>query len=212
MKNWKKIMAMLCVAATLTGGASSVLAAESKDETATEETADEAAEVTEYTYDMLEKEAYEGTWLSFEPGFDLYVPSDWEVLEVSEEDQTEKGLMFQAKAPDDSGDNMVVTATDVGTDYDTDKLVEEFSAEENYTDVEKVTINGIEAVVFNTDVTYSLAFLDDNGIMYNVQLGEISDDNAAIAQNLFISLRVTEADENADADAETEETTEEAAE
>ena len=32
MKNWKKIMAMLCVAATLTGGASSVLAAESKDE------------------------------------------------------------------------------------------------------------------------------------------------------------------------------------
>nr|WP_296156072.1 hypothetical protein [uncultured Blautia sp.] len=42
MKNWKKIMAMLCVAATLTGGASSVLAAESKDETATEETADEA--------------------------------------------------------------------------------------------------------------------------------------------------------------------------
>lgn len=42
MKNWKKIMAMLCVAATLTGGASSVLAAESKDETATEEAADEA--------------------------------------------------------------------------------------------------------------------------------------------------------------------------
>ena len=147
--------------------------------------------------EKLEKEAYEGTWLSFEPGFDLYVPSDWEVLEVSEEDQKEHGLMFQAKAPDDSGDNMVVTATDIGKDYDTDKMKAELETEETYTDIEKVIINGIEAVVFNTDVTYGLAFLDDDGIMYNVQMGEISDENAEIAQNLFISLRVTETTDDA---------------
>lgn len=186
MKNWKKIMAMVCAAAMIGGVSAPVWAA---DDT---ETATEAAEVTEYTYDMLEKEAYEGTWLSFEPGFDLYVPSDWEVLEVSEEDQKEHGLMFQAKAPDDSGDNMVVTATDIGKDYDTDKMKTELETEETYTDIEKVIINGIEAVVFNTDVTYGLAFLDDDGIMYNVQMGELSDENAEIAQNLFISLRVTE--------------------
>lgn len=186
MKNWKKIMAMVCAAAMIGGVSAPVWAA---DDT---ETATEAAEVTEYTYDMLEKEAYEGTWLSFEPGFDLYVPSDWEVLEVSEEDQKEHGLMFQAKAPDDSGDNMVVTATDIGKDYDTDKMKAELETEETYTDIEKVIINGIEAVVFNTDVTYGLAFLDDDGIMYNVQMGELSDENAEIAQNLFISLRVTE--------------------
>lgn len=186
MKNWKKIMAMVCAAAMI-GGVSAPVWATDDTETATE-----AAEVTEYTYDMLEKEAYEGTWLSFEPGFDLYVPSDWEVLEVSEEDRKEHGLMFQAKAPDDSGDNMVVTATDIGKDYDTDKMKTELETEETYTDIEKVIINGIEAVVFNTDVTYGLAFLDDDGIMYNVQMGELSDENAEIAQNLFISLRVTE--------------------
>lgn len=186
MKNWKKIMAMVCAAAMIGGVSAPVWAA---DDT---ETATEAAEVTEYTYDMLEKEAYEGTWLSFEPGFDLYVPSEWEVLEVSEEDQKEHGLMFQAKAPDDSGDNMVVTDTDIGKDYDTDKMKAELETEETYTDIEKVIINGIEAVVFNTDVTYGLAFLDDDGIMYNVQMGELSDENAEIAQNLFISLRVTE--------------------
>lgn len=186
MKNWKKIMAMVCAAAMI-GGVSAPVWATDDTETATE-----AAEVTEYTYDMLEKEAYEGTWLSFEPGFDLYVPSDWEVLEVSEEDQKEHGLMFQAKAPDDCGDNMVVTATDIGKDYDTDKMKTELETEETYTDIEKVIINGIEAVVFNTDVTYGLAFLDDDGIMYNVQMGELSDENAEIAQNLFISLRVTE--------------------
>ena len=194
MKNWKKIMAMVCTAAMISGASAPVWAA---DDT---ETAAEAAEVTEYTYDMLEKEAYEGTWLSFEPGFDLYVPSDWEVLEVSEEDQKEHGLMFQAKAPDDSGDNMVVTATDIGKDYDTDKMKAELETEETYTDIEKVIINGIEAVVFNTDVTYGLAFLDDDGIMYNVQMGEISDENAEIAQNLFISLRVTETTDDAAAE------------
>lgn len=54
--------------------------------------------------------------------------------------------------------------------------------------------------MFNTDVTYGLAFLDDNGIMYNVQMGEISDENAEIAQNLFISLRVTETTDDAAAE------------
>lgn len=108
--------------------------------------------------------------------------------------------MFQAKAPDDSGDNMVVTATDIGKDYDTDKMKAELETEETYTDIEKVIINGIEAVVFNTDVTYGLAFLDDNGIMYNVQMSEISDENAEIAQNLFISLRVTETTDDAAAE------------
>ena len=54
--------------------------------------------------------------------------------------------------------------------------------------------------MFNTDVTYGLAFLDDNGIMYNVQMGEISDENAEISQNLFISLRVTETTDDAAAE------------
>ena len=52
MKNWKKIMAMVCAAAMI-GGVSAPVWATDDTETATE-----AAEVTEYTYDMLEKEAY----------------------------------------------------------------------------------------------------------------------------------------------------------
>lgn len=46
---------MVCTAAMISGASAPVWAA---DDT---ETAAEAAEVTEYTYDMLEKEAYEGT-------------------------------------------------------------------------------------------------------------------------------------------------------
>ena len=204
MKNWKKAMAMMCVAAMLTGAAAPVWAADAT----TEESAD-ASEYTELTMDMLDEAAYEGTWLSFEAGFDLYVPSDWDVLEVSDEDKAD-GLDFQANAPDDSGVNMVVTTTDVGKEYDVDKLVDEFT-EAKYTEIEKVQINGIYAVSFETDSTYSLAFLDDQGYMYNVQIGPKADDVEPIAQTLFISLSKTEENDE-EAEPAEEAVTEEAAE
>lgn len=192
MKNWKKVMAMLCAATMLTGAAAPVWAAETAEDT---ETATEAAEITELTLDMLEEAAYEGTWLSFEPGFDLYVPSTWNVLEVTDEDK-ENGIMFIAQDPEDeAGTNMVVTGTDVGTEYDLDSLAQELTDAE-YIDVEKVRINEIYAVSFETEDTYGIAFLDDaEGIMYNVQIGPKSEELQPTAQTLFISL--TKSEENA---------------
>lgn len=209
MKNWKKIMAMLCTAAMVTGFSAPVWAeADAAEDT---ETAAEATEITELTIDMLEKAAYEGTWLSFEPGFDLYVPSEWDVLEVTDEDQKD-GVMFQALDPEsEEGVNMVVTATDVGTEYDLDSMAQELIDAE-YIDVEKVSINGIYGVSFETDSTYGIAFLDDGGIMYNVQIGPKSEDIQPIAETLFISLTKTEENTaNTDADAAEEATEEEAA-
>lgn len=183
MKNWKKVMAMLCTAAMVTGSSAPVWAeADAAEDT---ETADD--EITELTMDMLDEAAYEGTWLSFEPGFDLYVPSNWDVLEISDEDAAD-GVMFQAQDPDsEEGVNMVVTATDVGTEYE---------------DVEKVCINGLYAVSFETESTYGIAFLEDaEGMMYNVQIGPKSDDIQPIAETLFVSLIKTEDNvENAEAE------------
>ena len=183
MKNWKKVMAMLCAAAMVTGFSAPVWAeADAAEDT---EAADD--EITELTMDMLDEAAYEGTWLSFEPGFDLYVPSNWDVLEISDEDAAD-GVMFQAQDPDsEEGVNMVVTATDVGTEYE---------------DVEKVCINGLYAVSFETESTYGIAFLEDaEGMMYNVQIGPKSDDIQPIAETLFVSLIKTEDNvENAEAE------------
>ena len=104
MKNWKKVMAMLCAAAMVTGSSAPVWAeADAAEDT---EAADD--EITELTMDMLDEAAYEGTWLSFEPGFDLYVPSNWDVLEISDEDAeyeqvvenaTTKTLLFADRFP-----------------------------------------------------------------------------------------------------------------
>ena len=204
MKNWKKVMAMLCTAAMVTGFSAPVWAeADAAEDT---ETADD--EITELTMDMLDEAAYEGTWLSFEPGFDLYVPSNWDVLEISDEDAAD-GVMFQAQDPDsEEGVNLVVTATDVGTEYDLDSMAQELIDAE-YIDVEKVSINGIYGVSFETDSTYGIAFLDDQGIMYNVQIGPKAEEIQPTAETLFISLTKTEENEaNAD---DTEEATDEEA-
>ena len=159
-------------------------------------------EITELTMDMLDEAAYEGTWLSFEPGFDLYVPSNWDVLEISDEDAAD-GVMFQAQDPDsEEGVNMVVTATDVGTEYDLYSMADELATE--YEDVEKVCINGLYAVSFETESTYGIAFLEDaEGMMYNVQIGPKSDDIQPIAETLFVSLIKTE-DNEENAEAETD--------
>ena len=175
MKNWKKIMAMLCTAAMLTGSALPVWA---EDAAETEDTAAAADEYTELTMDMLEKQAYEGSWLSFEAGFDLYVPSDWDVVELKDEDK-EQGIVFSAKAADDSGINMVVMANEVGTDYDDDKLVAEFT-DAGYTEIEKDSINTIKGVSFETESTYGFAFLDGQGYMYNIQVAPKGDDTVPI--------------------------------
>lgn len=193
MKNWKKIMAMLCTAAMLTGSALPVWAedaAKTEDAAETEDTAAAADGYTELTMDMLEEQAYEGSWLSFEAGFDLYVPSDWDVVELKDEDK-EQGIVFAAKAADDSGINMVVMANEVGTDYDDDKLVAEFT-DAGYTEIEKDSINTIKGVSFETESTYGFAFLDGQGYMYNVQVGPKGDDTVPIAQNLLISLSLSE--------------------
>lgn len=206
MKNWKKIMAMLCTAAMLTGSALPVWA---EDAAKTEDTAAAADEYTELTMDMLEKQAYEGSWLSFEAGFDLYVPSDWDVVELKDEDK-EQGIVFSAKAADDSGINMVVMANEVGTDYDDDKLVAEFT-DAGYTEIEKDSINTIKGVSFETESTYGFAFLDGQGYMYNIQVAPKGDDTVPIAQTLLISLSLSENVEEEATPAEEEAVEEEAA-
>ncbi len=196
----KKRLFVLMLAGLMTFGSSAcVFAAETETEAATEASSEEIPEIT---MDMMDADLYEGTWLSFAGGFDLYIPSDWDVLEISEEDQ-ENGVMFQAKDPSDSGLNMIVTATDVGTDYDLQKIKAELEDAGN-TDVELGIVNSIPAVSFTTEETYGIAFLDDAGIMYNVQMGPKDIENAeAYVSNLVCSLSLTET-----AEGETEAVTE----
>lgn len=181
----KRLFALVLAGAMVLGSTGCVSAEE------TEMVSEAAEKVTELTMDMLKEPAYEGTWLSFEGGFDLYLPSDWDVLEISEE-AAEEGLVFQAVAPDESGLNVVVMATEIGTDFTLEMVKAEFD-ETGFTDIAYKIINGIETVTFETENTSGAAFLDEEGILYNIQVGPSTDEAyEAVAANIFISLSVTE--------------------
>ena len=60
---------------------------------AAEETETASDEVLEVTMDMMDPDLYDGTWVPFEAGFDLYLPTDWNVLEISEEN-AKNGMIF----------------------------------------------------------------------------------------------------------------------
>lgn len=160
---------------------------------AAEETEAPEEEIVEVTMDMLEEAAYAGIWVSFEGGFDLYLPGDWDVLEIAEED-AESGVVFRAIAPDETGSNIEILANEVGSEYTLEDVLAEYEAA-GFTETGNMIINGIPAVHFQTESTLGVAFLDNAGIMYNVQVGPPGEETEPIAQNIFFSLSRTESPE-----------------
>ena len=61
----------------------------------TEVTTESSAADIVLSYEDMDPNAYEGTWISTGLGFDLYLPSDWDVLEVSDEN-AKQGIVYQA--------------------------------------------------------------------------------------------------------------------
>ena len=51
--------------------------------------------------EIVYEEFFDGTWVQFEEGFELYLPSDWLVLESTEE-ELEAGIAFSVCSPDEA--------------------------------------------------------------------------------------------------------------
>lgn len=181
----KRLLALTMAGMMVFGGAFSAMATEAQTEA-------ESETIPEVTVDMADFDAYEGTWVNFEAGFSLYLPSDWDVLEVSDED-AENDIIYEVKAPEGSDQNiaLVVSATDVGKDCDLQQVFDEVT-DSGCEDVQKGIINGISVVAFETDSSYGEAFLDDNGIMYSVQVGPRDEEIVTLAANILSTLRPTE--------------------
>ncbi|MDD2958003.1 MAG: hypothetical protein PHE06_14045 [Lachnospiraceae bacterium] len=155
-----------------------------------EEAATEAESITAVVFDETNA-SFEGTWVPFEAGFQLYIPSDWSMLEISEENAAQ-GLMFQAGNED--GQNIAVTATEV-TDAET---LEEIQAQlaTVYTSVEIADFNDIGVVTYvsEEDGVIGIAFMDTDGIMYTANAGPVSEDTESqnIAYDMLTSLSLLE--------------------
>lgn len=87
---------------------------------------------------------FEGTWVQFEDGFELYLPSDWYEYECTEE-MNAQGIFYMAGTQD-----MAYSCTLAWQALEKDCTVEEFHAEmvTAYPDAEIVTVNGVALIVY----------------------------------------------------------------
>ena len=156
------------------------------------EEATEAAEpeVIEFDYQDVDQELYEGTWINTGLGFDMYLPSEWTLLEVDEESD----VVFQAAESEEGGRNVAVTYTEEGGVESTEDLYAQLEAG-GYTGLQYVDMSGILGVGFDSDEkkVSGVAFIDTDGALYTVVLGPTDDEEfQAIALNIFMSISPTE--------------------
>ncbi len=169
--------------------------AEAVTEAASEETA-------AMTYEMMDADLYEGSWLTLYEKFDLFIPDDWEDLEITEE-QAEYGVGYIAAAPVEDGDeyrmNVVVSAAQLedGSVSGLEDLAAQLEEAGNE-EVEITTINGIPMVTYiavngNGDA-FSATFIDgEEMIMYSVMIGPKTDEVQPYAVNILLSISEPEA-------------------
>lgn len=175
MKNWKKVMAGLCAAAMVGSMAMPVMA---EEEEVTEEAGDE--EILALDYTMIDESIFEGTWITCFDVFDIYLPSDWDVLvNVGADEEPEDNIYFQA-ASEDQTRSVAITYTQ-GEEGMTLEDMEAALTENGFSDFAYMNINDIATLAYEAPVdggisTGGIIALDDVGGVYNVTLGAPEDD------------------------------------
>ena len=98
--------------------------------------------VTEEPVIYAVEDLFEGVWVQFEQGFELYMPAEWYMYEISEE-MAAKGIMFHAGTEDMSHYFTLVAAMS-----ETPYTLEQMQAElvTVYTDAELIEANGVGLV------------------------------------------------------------------
>ena len=110
-----------------------------------------AAVAEEVAYEDL----FDGTWVQFEEGFELYLPSDWLVLESTEEELA-AGIAFTVCSPDEAYYMALAWSG-----LEAELTIEELQAalvEAGYP-VEPVEVNGIALLVMADADNNTLSFI-----------------------------------------------------
>lgn len=162
----KKMLAMLLAVLTLCFGAAAMA---------------ESVEVTDV------EGAFDGVWVQFEDaGFQIYVPSEWIDLEISDE-EAESGVFFHAASEDGAYEmNITYTELDHAITHEEMKAI----LEENSTNTADIEINGIPAVACydEDDDLYTLFVLGENGIgMYAFGFAPASDDGMTQIADVIVA-------------------------
>ena len=187
----KKKMLTLFLAGVMTAGLSVFTFAEAETETPSDE-------VLEVTMEMMDPDLYEGTWVPFEAGFDLYLPTDWNVLEVSEEN-AENGIIFMVSPQETAEDAEAVLSVQMNdaTGAELADIAAGYK-EIGFTGIGFANVNGIDCVLYDDepDDLQGVSFLGESGMMYTMIMGPAeSEEYGPIWNNILFSLSHSAADE-----------------
>ena len=170
---------------------------------AAEETETASDEVLEVTMDMMDPDLYDGTWVPFEAGFDLYLPTDWNVLEVSEEN-AKNGMIFLVSPQENAEEAeaaLSVQMNDVAGAELTDIAAEYEKA--GFTGIGFANVNGLGCVLYDDESNdlQGVSFLGESGTMYTIIMAPAeSEEYGPIWNNILFSLSPSEAEEEAAAE------------
>ena len=151
-----------------------------------------------FDYHDIDPDVYEGAWVSTGLGFDLYLPSDWVLTDISDEEAA-AGLVFRA-GEEGGGANVCVTCTAIPEEavdtYDLEALKAELDA--TVSEAFFLDLNGIPAVGFDSDETHLSGFsiLPGDGTLIQGVVAPPSDEEyeafTPYFQNIFMSVSPTE--------------------
>lgn len=144
-------------------------------------------------YHDMDPSVYDGVWMSTGLGFDVYLPEDWVLVEITKE-QADAGLVFMA-GEEGGGANMSVTLTPTPAGYGMEQLGQELAA--SATTAMYANLNGLGAVVFENDdtkVTGYCMLTEDNDLITGVMSAPSDDQYDAYTpwlKNMLLSVSPT---------------------
>lgn len=166
----------------------------------TETTLESDSEIVEVDYSMIDETVYEGTWLSALDVFDLYLPSDWDVLVNVDlnEGAPEDCIYFQAANEEQT---QSVAISYAPSELSSLEEIAAYYTEQGFEEVGYMYINEIPVVTYSLNddgiQTAGIVALGDQGGIYNVTLGAAEDDEefSDIAANIICSFSAAESEE-----------------
>lgn len=137
--------------------------------------------------------AYAGTWVQFEDGFKLYLPSDWSELQLNDDDR-ETGILYAAydTSSDNSFAQVVVGWSTDTTVHSVDDMKRAFEETEGMDAEDTMLINGIPCASFSDpdDIYSGIVFfhpLEGEPYFISIVVGDYSA-NPDICKTILCSL------------------------
>jgi hypothetical protein len=112
----------------------------------------------EFTYEDIDVDVYDGDWVETGIGYDVYLPTDWVLTEIADE-EAEQGLVMRA-GEEGGGANMTVVCQELPAEaaaYDLETLGADLA--QTYTEsCAFADINGILGVVYDDTTNFVSGF------------------------------------------------------